>query len=163
MYSVGIITLSDSRNNIDKIDKSGLLLKDVFIEHGYIVNDYLLLKDEKSDLRESLIEFSDTKQLNLIITTGGTGLSPRDITPETTLDVIEKEIPGIMEYLRHQSLNFTKRAVLSRGVAGIRKRTLIINLPGSPKAVKEYTDELWEILPHALNTISGESQECGRK
>lgn len=162
MYSVVIITLSDSRDNINKIDKSGLYLKDIFKDKGYTIKKYLLLKDEKISLKENLILFSNDNDVDLIITTGGTGLSPRDITPETTLGIIEKEIPGIMEYLRHQSMIFTKRAVLSRGVAGICNKTLIINLPGSPKAVKEYTDELWDIIPHALNTISGRTEECGR-
>lgn len=162
MYSVVIITLSDSRDNIKKIDKSGLYLKDIFKENGYTIKKYILLKDDIISLKENLTLFVNDKDVDLIITTGGTGLSPRDITPETTKEVIDKEIPGIMEYLRHQSMVFTKRAVLSRGVAGICNKTLIINLPGSPKAVKEYTDELWDIIPHALNTICGRTQECGR-
>lgn len=162
MYSVCIVTLSDSRDNINIIDESGLFLKKTLVEKGFAIKEYALLKDEKTDLKAKLLSFTDDDNVNLIITTGGTGLSPRDITPETTRDIIEKEIPGIMEFLRHQSLVHTKRAVLSRGVAGIRKKTLIINLPGSLKAVKEYMDELWDILPHALDTMVGDVQECGR-
>ncbi|MDC7223461.1 MAG: MogA/MoaB family molybdenum cofactor biosynthesis protein [Spirochaetales bacterium] len=162
MYSLSIITLSDSRDNKTKMDESGRFLKSAFEEKGYWVKDYALLKDEKSALREKLLSFSDDEEMDLILTTGGTGLSPRDITPETTAEVIEKEIPGLMEFLRHQSIVYTKKAVLSRGVAGIRRGTLIINLPGSLKAVKEYAEELWDILPHALDTIGGHVHECGR-
>jgi molybdopterin adenylyltransferase len=162
MYSVSIITLSDSRDNINKIDESGLFLKNAFREKNFLIKDYALIKDEKAALREKLLSSTDDKEIDLVITTGGTGLSPRDITPETTEELIEKEIPGLMEFLRHQSMVYTKRAVLSRGVAGIRNSTLIINLPGSLKAVKEYTDELWDILPHALDTIRGNGRECGR-
>jgi molybdenum cofactor synthesis domain-containing protein len=118
-----------------------------------------IIPDEQGQIASTLREWSDTHHLNLILTTGGTGLAPRDVTPEATRIVIEREAPGIAEALRAMSLQHTPMAMLSRGIAGVRGRTLIINLPGSPKAVKECLEYLLPVLPHAINLLVGGPQE----
>ena len=117
-----------------------------------------ILADEKALIKERLIHYS--KLVDVIFTTGGTGLSPRDVTPEATLEVIEREIPGIAEAMRFEGLKKTRRAMLSRSVAGVRGRALIINLPGSPKAIKEGLEAILEVIPHAVEKIKGGSEDC---
>ena len=124
-------------------------------------NEYRLVPDEKYLISNTLTALADFENCDVVFTTGGTGFAPRDVTPEATKDVIEKEVPGISEAIRAKSLEITDRAMLSRAVSGIRGKTLIINLPGSPKAVKESIDVVLPILPHAVETLSGNTQNCG--
>ena len=137
MYTVGIITSSDKGAKNERIDKSGEAIKEIVEKYNMKVMKYLILPDERKLLSEEMKNMSDILKLNLVLTTGGTGFSIRDVTPEATRDIIEKEVPGIPEAIRQYSINITKRAMLSRAIAGIRKETLIVNLPGSEKAVRE--------------------------
>lgn len=123
--------------------------------------EYIIVPDEKDEIEKSLIYLCDEIKADVIFTTGGTGFAPRDITPEATKSVIEKEVPGIPEAIRYESLKITKNAMLSRATAGIRGKSLIINLPGSPKAVKESLEVVIPVLPHAVKTLSGDTQSCG--
>ncbi|MBS5959309.1 MAG: MogA/MoaB family molybdenum cofactor biosynthesis protein, partial [Clostridiales bacterium] len=143
-------------------DRSGLLLKELLEEKGYRMVESLLLPDEQSQIEEELIRLSDQRDVNLIVTTGGTGFSPRDCTPEATLAVATRNAPGISEAIRLYSMAITKRAMLSRGVSVIRGKTLIVNLPGSPKAVKESMDCIVDQLPHGLNVLLGRVSNCAR-
>jgi len=126
------------------------------------VKYYQIIPDEKNIIQEELIKSVDKLHLDLILTTGGTGLAKRDVTPEATLAIIEKEVPGISEIIRSESFKKTNRAILSRGVAGIRKESLIINLPGSPKGVRESLEIALETLPHGIEILKGQATECGR-
>ena len=130
---------------------------------GATVNDYRVLPDEKEALVEALTALSDSGTIELILTTGGTGVSPRDITPEATLQVLEREIPGMAEAMRSAGGRKNPHAMISRAVAGIRKQTLIINLPGSPKAVRENLAVLLPALPHAIEKIKGDHRACGSR
>ena len=160
-YSLGIITASDKGVKGEREDKSGQLIMDKLKPLAEVA-DYRIVPDEKKDIEKAIIEMVDQLQVDLLLTTGGTGLAPRDVTPEVTLSLVDKEVPGIAEAMRHYSLEITPRAMLSRLVAGIRKQTLIINLPGSPKAVSECLDVLLPVLEHAMETISGRGGECAR-
>lgn len=162
-YKVGIITASDKGASHEREDLSGQLIKDIVEEFGYSVASYKVLPDEKELLSEEMIRLCDKDLVDLILTTGGTGLSPRDYTPEATLAVAHRLVPGIAEAMRLNSLQFTKRAMLSRGVSVVRGSTLIINLPGSPKAVKENLDYIMPELLHALDILSASASECARK
>ena len=162
-YRVGIITASDKGASNEREDLSGQLIKEIVEEFGYSVASYKVLPDEKELLSEEMIRLCDKGLVDLILTTGGTGLSPRDYTPEATLSVAHRLVPGIAEAMRLNSLQFTKRAMLSRGVSVIRGSTLIINLPGSPKAVKENLDYIMPELLHALDILSASASECARK
>lgn len=154
MYKTAVITLSDRAAAGMYEDKSGMSIPELLGKDFEIVR-YKVMPDEYDVLREELIWLCDDMMVDLILTTGGTGCSPRDITPEATVDIAEKNVPGIAEAMRAHSLSITPRAMLSRGVSVIRKRTLIINLPGSPKAVRENLECIIEALPHALELISG--------
>lgn len=123
--------------------------------------EYIIVPDEKEEIEKTLIKLCDEKAVNVIFTTGGTGFAPRDITPETTKAVIERDVPGIPEAIRLKSLEITDKAMLSRATAGIRKSTLIVNLPGSPKAVREALEVVIPILPHAVEVLSGDTLNCG--
>ncbi len=162
MFTVGIITASDKGASGERIDESGKIIEDILIKHSYNVKRYVILPDDFKDLKKEMIYMSDQLLVNLIITTGGTGFSKRDITPEVTREVIEREAPGIPEAIRAYSLTITKRAMLSRGVAGIRGQTLIINLPGSPKAVRESLEYIIDSLNHGLEILLGIKHECAR-
>ncbi len=162
LYKAVVITLSDKCSRGEREDTSGAFLATRLKECCYEVVERILLPDEKDMLLDELIRLSDTNQCDLILTTGGTGLSPRDITPEATKEVMEREVPGIAEAIRAYSMTITKRAMLSRGVAGIRKKTLIINLPGSKKAVEESLDYIIDTLEHGLAILKGIDNECGR-
>lgn len=162
-YKVGIITASDKGASHEREDLSGQLIKEIVEEFGYSVASYKVLPDEKELLSEEMIRLCDKDLVDLILTTGGTGLSPRDYTPEATLAVAHRLVPGIAEAMRLNSLQFTKRAMLSRGVSVVRGSTLIINLPGSPKAVKENLDYIMPELLHALDILSASASECARK
>lgn len=163
MFKVGIITASDKGARGEREDKSGKLIKDIMTSNGYDVVEWKILPDEREKISKELINMSDNLKLDLILTTGGTGFSPRDWTPEATLDVINRQVPGISEAMRYNSLNITPKAMLSRGVSGIRGETLIINLPGSPKAVKENLDYILPALKHGLEILKGLTSECARK
>ena len=137
MIKVGIITASDKGSKGEREDRSGEVIKEMVTAKGWQVIDYVILPDEREQLSQKMKTWCDTGHVDLILTTGGTGFSKRDRTPEATLDIIEKQVPGIPEAMRYYSLQITPRAMLSRSVAGIRRDTLIVNLPGSPKAVLE--------------------------
>lgn len=163
MYTVGIITSSDKGYAGEREDKSGEVIKEIIEERGFEVIRQVILPDEKERLKQEFIKMSDELNVNLILSTGGTGFSKRDITPEATKEVIEREAPGICEAIRLYSLQITKRAMLSRSVSGIRGNTLIVNLPGSPKACKEALDFVLEELRHGIGILLGEEKECARK
>ena len=161
MYKVGIITASDKGSKGERIDTSGPLIKKIITPKGYEVIKYVIVPDEHQILVNTMKEMTDDLKVNLILTTGGTGFSPRDHTPEATLEVIDRVVPGIPEAMRLYSLQITKRAMLSRAVAGIRKTTLIINLPGSPKAVKENLEAIIDSVSHGLDILLEYDAECG--
>lgn len=162
MFKAAIITASDKGYNGLREDLSGPCIKEILENTGYEVVSLDILPDERNLIADKLIELSD-KKIPLIFTTGGTGFAPRDNTPEATRDVIEKETPGISEAIRAESLKITPRAMLSRAISGIRKQSLIINLPGSPKAVRECLDFLLPTLEHGLNIMLSLDNECARK
>ena len=154
-FTAAVITLSDRAYLKEYKDKSGPLMVDILKNNGYEVIEYILLPDDKSKLKKELIRLSDQRQVNAIFTTGGTGFSERDITPEATLEVCDRQAPGIAEAMRWYSLQITPKAMLSRQASGIRKKTLIINMPGSPKAVREDLDFILKPLEHGLGILRG--------
>jgi len=162
MIKVGILTISDKGSQGEREDLSGKVIGEVVKEINGEVKYYKIIPDEKDIIQEELIKTVDELHLDLILTTGGTGLAKRDVTPDATLEVIEKEVPGISEIIRSESFKKTDRAILSRGVAGIRKESLIINLPGSPKGVRESLETILEALPHGIEILKGQATECGR-
>ncbi|PKM51938.1 MAG: molybdenum cofactor biosynthesis protein [Firmicutes bacterium HGW-Firmicutes-7] len=162
MYSVGIITASDKGSRGEREDLSGKLIETIMKDRGYIIKRTVMLPDEQEVLSNEMIYMSDELNINLILTTGGTGFSHRDVTPEATLIAIQKQAPGISEAIRYNSLQITPKAMLSRGISGIRGNTLIINLPGSPKAVKESLSFILEPLFHGLEILAGDTSECGQ-
>jgi molybdopterin adenylyltransferase len=160
MITVAVLTMSDKGSKGEREDLSGPLIKDMLKGIDAEVKHYDILPDEKELIKEKLIKYS--KEVDLIITTGGTGLSPRDVTPEATLEVIDRQVPGIAEAMRSEGLKKTSRSMLSRAVAGVKGRSLIINLPGSPKAVKENLAVILDVIPHAIEKIKGDTKECAR-
>ncbi len=158
-----VITLSDKGSRGEREDKSGPLAAELLAGAGYTVEETLLLPDEEAALKAQLIRLADGRQLNLILTTGGTGFSPRDITPEATMAVATRNAPGIAEAIRYHSLCITPRGMLSRGVSVLRGKTLIVNLPGSPKAVREDLEYLLPSLEHGVRIAAGLDGECARK
>ena len=163
MYTLGIITSSDKGSKGEREDKSGAVIKEIAEMNGFKVERYVIVPDEKEDLQREFVYMSDELKLNLVLSTGGTGFSPRDITPEATKEIIERETPGISEAIRMYSLSVTKRAMLSRAASGIRGNTLIVNLPGSPKACKEALDFVLEELKHGIDILNETAKECARK
>ena len=163
MYTVGIITSSDKGYAGQREDRSGAVIKEIVEANGFEVKKYIVLPDDKEMLSKEFIHMADDLGVNLILSTGGTGFSKRDITPEATKAVIEREAPGICEAIRWYSLQITKRAMLSRAVSGIRKNTLIVNMPGSPKACTEALDFVLDDLKHGIDILLGEATECARK
>ena len=158
-----VITLSDKGSRGEREDKSGPLAAELLAGAGYTVEETLLLPDEEAALKAQLIRLADSRQLNLILTTGGTGFSPRDITPEATMAVATRNAPGIAEAIRYHSLTITPRGMLSRGASVLRGKTLIVNLPGSPKAVREDLEYLLPSLEHGVRIAAGLDGECARK
>lgn len=154
-YRVAILTISDKGATGEREDESGPAIREVMEGAGATVVRSTLVPDERVQIAAMLAAWSDAGDVDLVLTTGGTGLSPRDVTPEATREVMEREVPGIAEALRMESLKQTKMAMISRAVAGIRGRTLIVNLPGSPKAVRECLAVLLPVLPHAVETLRG--------
>lgn len=163
MIKAGILTASDKGYSGERVDESGKVISERLKEIAGEVIHYEILPDDRNRIAAALIHLSDERMLDLVLTTGGTGFSPRDITPEATLDVIDRIVPGIPEAMRQKSLEITSRAMLSRATAGIRKSTLIINLPGSPKSVSECLDVILPVLPHAIEILKGHTGECARK
>lgn len=162
MKRVVVITASDKGYKGEREDLSGPAVKEIVEAAGYQVVSMDVLPDDRGLLSARMAEIADQGLAELILTTGGTGFSQRDVTPEATEDVIERRVLGIPEAMRAFSLTITKRAILSRATAGIRKRTLIINLPGSPKAVRESLEVIIEALGHGIEILTGDAGECGR-
>ncbi len=161
MYKIAIITVSDKGARGERVDESGPAIRDTVKSLGEVVAN-LVVPDDLDVLTETMISLSDKEKVDLLFTTGGTGLAPRDNTPEATLAVIDREVPGLVEAMRMESMKKTSHAMLSRAVAGVRRRTLIINLPGSVKAVRECLEVIMPALPHGLDILSGRGGECGR-
>lgn len=149
----GLLTLSDRSSKGEREDASGPALARLIQAEGWSVTRQQILPDDESAIRQSLIEWTDSDELDVILTTGGTGFSPRDVTPEATRSVIEREAPGLAEAMRSESLKITPHAMLSRVVTGIRKKTLIVNLPGSPKGAVENLQVIVPVLPHAVQLL----------
>ena len=161
-YRAGVITASDKGAAGQREDVSGETLKEILRENGYSIASYCVLPDDRELLTAELKRLADEDICDVVFTTGGTGLSPRDVTPEATLSVAYRLVPGISEAIRAESMRITNRAMLSRGVSVIRQRTLIINLPGSPKAVKESLDVILDAVSHGLSILRGDDGECAR-
>lgn len=161
-WQAAVITLSDKGAQGEREDRSGPAVAQRLRDNGYEVVEELLLPDERSPLESSLIRLCDQRQLDLILTTGGTGFGPRDITPEATLAVAQRQAPGIAEAIRAASMAITRHAMLSRAVSVIRGHTLIINLPGSPKACMESMDVFMDTIPHALDLLRGAALDCAK-
>jgi len=159
--TVGIITASDKGAKGEREDQSGQEIKNLVQNIQGTVIDYRVLPDDKETLAQAMIEMIDELGVGLLLTTGGTGFSPRDVTPEATLSVIERAVPGLPEAMRRESFLISPRAMLSRAVAGIRGKCLIVNLPGSPEAVQECLQIILPMIPHALNILRGTDGECG--
>lgn len=162
-FQAAVITLSDAGYKGDREDISGPTIAKRLIDEGYEVVEQILLPDEPNLLKKELMRLADQRQIDLVLTTGGTGFSMRDQTPEATLAVKDRDAPGIAEAIRAESLKYTKHAMLSRGVSVIRKKTLIINLPGSPKACLESMDVFMDAMSHAIGLLRGEVSNCARK
>lgn len=162
-YQAAVITLSDKGSKGLREDASGPVIVQRLERAGFEVMEQLLLPDGEGPLEQQLCRLADQRQADLILTTGGTGFGPRDVTPEATLAVADRQAPGIAEAIRAASMQITPRAMLSRAVSVIRKKTLIINLPGSPKACQECMDVFLDTIPHGLDLLRGEVRDCGRK
>lgn len=158
--SIGVLTLSDKGSRGERLDVSGPLVRAMLAEIG-VVSHYAVIADNQEGIVAQLKEWSDVERLDLIVTTGGTGLTPRDVTPQATLRVLDYQIPGMAEVMRRVSMEKTPHAMLSRAVAGVRQQTLIVNLPGSPRAARENLEVLLPALPHALAKLAGDPADCG--
>jgi len=158
----GVITVSDKGSRGEREDISGREVIRMLVDLDIRVADYEIVPDEKEIIKGKLIEYTDTRNLDLVITTGGTGVSPRDVTPDATLEVIEKELPGMAEAMRRESMNKTPHAMISRAVAGIRGQSLVINLPGSPKGARENLAVILPALKHTIEKIKGDESDCAR-
>ena len=163
LYTCGVLTLSDKGSRGEREDTSGPLLQQLLTEQGFKVTAYQIIPDQQDLIETTLIKWVDEKRIDLIVTTGGTGVSPSDRTPEATRRVIDLEIPGIGEAMRQASLAKTKQAIWSRGIAGIRGESLIINLPGSEKGAKENIEVILPALAHGLYKLKGGTADCGQQ
>jgi molybdopterin adenylyltransferase len=157
-----IVTMSDRGARGEREDRSGQLLHDRLTAEGFVVDFQTVIPDEYEEIRKVLIDLADHEKFSLILTTGGTGVSPRDVTPDATLSVIDRAVPGMAEAMRAASLQKTPHAMISRAVAGIRGRSLIVNLPGSPKGAIENLEVIIAALPHALDKIQGDPSDCAQ-
>jgi len=154
MYKIAVLTISDKCSKGQREDKSGKITEELAKTIPGEIIKYEVIPDEPAMIKERLIDYCDNLKVDLVLTTGGTGFTARDFTPEATRDVIEREVPGIPEAMRMKGLQFTERAMLSRGIAGIRKKTLIVNLPGSSRGAKESLEIILSALPHGLDMIA---------
>lgn len=161
--TVAVVTMSDKGAKKEREDKSGPAICEMVREAGWEVIETVLIPDDKQAIKKQLMRLVDQRQVNLILTTGGTGFAERDVTPEATIEVCDRMANGIAEAIRAYSMTITKRAMLSRAVSGIRKKTLIVNLPGSPKAVREALKFLIPQLPHGIGILRGTEGECARR
>lgn len=160
MITACVITVSDKGSRGEREDISGREVIQLLEDIAITVSEYVIIPDEKNDIRNALIEYADAKRVDLIVTTGGTGVSPRDVTPDATLEVIDKELPGMAEAMRRESTIKTPHGMISRAVVGIRQQTLIINLPGSPKGARENLSVILPALKHAIEKIKGDDTDC---
>jgi len=161
-FKVAILTISDRGSKGEREDSSGPLIEEMVKDLPGSVIHYEIIPDEKDRIASALKKSADQLRADLILTTGGTGLSPRDVTPDATLQVIDKEVPGFAEAMRAESLKKTPHAMISRAICGIRGASLIVNLPGSPKSVRENLSVILPALPHALSKLKGDPSECGQ-
>jgi len=159
MIRLVIITVSDKGSKGEREDKSGQVIKEMITEIDGDIVDYKIIPDERAIIKEEMKIIADSDKADLVLTTGGTGFAERDITPEATAEIIEKEVPGIPEKMRMDTVKITPMAALSRAKAGIRGKTLIVNLPGSPKAVRECLESIIDILPHGVDILRGNVTE----
>ena len=162
MFKLVILTISDRGSRGEREDASGRLIREIVKGLPAEVVHYEIIPDEKEMIIEALKKGADQLRADLILTTGGTGLSPRDVTPDATLAIIDKEVPGFAEAMRAESLKKTPHAMISRAIVGTRGTCLIVNLPGSPKGMRENLNVILPALPHALEKLKGDSSECGQ-
>jgi len=160
MFNVGIISVTDKGSQGKREDLSGPAIAEMLAGAAIEIKHKLIIPDEVDRIQKAIIQFADVEKLDLILTTGGTGVSPRDLTPDATLKVIDKEVPGMAEAMRIASSKVTPHAMISRAVAGIRGRCLIINLPGSPKGATENLSVVLPALKHAIEKIKGDDRDC---
>ena len=161
MFTAGILTISDKGSRGERQDKSGEAIREILSRMDFRIVNYDIIPDEKGLIVQKLVRWADEDGLDVVITTGGTGLTPRDVTPEATLAVVDRIVPGFAEAMRAESLKKTPHAMLSRAVVGTRGKCLIINLPGSPMAVRECLEVILPALPHAVETLKDQAGECG--
>ena len=162
MYHAAVLTVSDRSFRGERPDAGGPLVAEMLKNAGYEVVTTAIVPDEQDQIEEKLRQIADSGEVQLLVTTGGTGFAPRDVTPEATLSVCDRLTPGIPEAMRYASMQVTNRAMLSRAQAGIRKGTLIINLPGSPKAAKENLEAVLPAIGHGLEMLSGRPADCAK-
>ncbi len=155
MIKVAILTVSDSCSQHKREDISGQTIKEILPKDKFEICEHKVVADEHRSIKEALLYFSDELKADIVLTAGGTGLGPRDVTPEATIEICQKMVPGLAEAMRSEGLKKTKKAILSRSVAAIRGNTLLINLPGSPKGVKESLEVILDVLPHAVKMMHG--------
>lgn len=161
LFRIGVLTLSDKGSRGERVDESGRVAREM-VAHLGTVERYQVIADDEESIVRVLVQWVDEDRLDLILTTGGTGLTERDVTPEATARVLERQVPGMAEAMRAASLLKTPNAMLSRALAGVRRRTLIINLPGSPKGVRENLEVVLPALPHGLAKLKGDPSDCAR-
>ena len=162
MYTAAVLTVSERSFRGERPDTSGPLVSAILKNAGYEVKETALVPDDQTQIEATLCRLADESNVQLVVTTGGTGFSPRDVTPEATLAVCERMTPGIPEAMRYVSMQVTNRAMLSRAQAGIRGKTLILNLPGSPNAAQENLEAVLPALSHGLEMLSGKSADCAK-
>lgn len=160
-YNVAVVTISDRTSCGEREDKSGKILEKLVEDNGYKVVSYRVIPDEEVEIKDHLLQLIDQEKVSLVLTTGGTGISPRDVTPEATRAVVEKELPGFSEAMRAAGRLKTPLADISRAVCGIRGHSLIINFPGSPKAVREGFEAVFPAVGHVLDVLGGKVTDCG--
>lgn len=158
---IAIVTVSDKGSRGERADTAGPAIREIMEDRGAEVVSYEIVPDEREMIESALVEIADRGLADIVFTTGGTGFSPRDVTPEATLAVVDRLAPGIPEAMRSASLAITPHAMLSRATAGIRRKTLIVNMPGSEKAVRESLEIILPALPHAVEVLRGEGGDCG--